>query len=302
MLCGVELREVRVFLTLAEELHFGHTAERLDITHARVSQTIRTLETRVGGRLFERTSRRVRLTALGAQMRDSITPAYEQLERALDEVRETAVGFSGALRIGTYSPINCGPHIVEIVETFTNRHPGCDVAFVDIGLGRDILHPLRAGEVDFLASRLPLTHPDVTVGPVLSREERVLVVALRDPLAQRESISYEELADRAVSDSPSVPRETMDAFVPPRTPSGRLLRRVNCNTVAEALMRAALGELVHPTVRSLNEYVRHPGIAAVPIRDLPPAETALVWLTANRSPKIEAFARAAEDALRLASV
>jgi DNA-binding transcriptional LysR family regulator len=62
---ALELREIRAFLTLAEELHFGRTAERLELTPSRVSQTIRTLETRVGGRLFERTSRRVRLTTTG---------------------------------------------------------------------------------------------------------------------------------------------------------------------------------------------------------------------------------------------
>ena len=49
----LELREIRMFLTLAEELHFGRTAERLGITPSRVSQTIRTLEARLGGRLFE---------------------------------------------------------------------------------------------------------------------------------------------------------------------------------------------------------------------------------------------------------
>jgi DNA-binding transcriptional LysR family regulator len=64
---GVELREIRTFLVLAEELHFGRTAERLRVTPSRVSQTIRTLERRVGGRLFDRTSRSVRLTPVGEQ-------------------------------------------------------------------------------------------------------------------------------------------------------------------------------------------------------------------------------------------
>ena len=63
----VELSEIRVFLGLAEELHFGRTAERLHITPSYASQLIRRLETRLGGRLFDRTSRRVRLTPLGEQ-------------------------------------------------------------------------------------------------------------------------------------------------------------------------------------------------------------------------------------------
>ena len=79
MWSGVELREIRVFLTLAEELHFGRTAERLGITHSRVSQTIQTLEARVGAKLFDRTSRRVALTRLGEQLRAALSPVYREL-------------------------------------------------------------------------------------------------------------------------------------------------------------------------------------------------------------------------------
>ena len=64
---SLELRDIRVFLAVAEELHFGRAAERVGLTSSRVSQTVRLLETRVGGRLFERTSRRVKLTPLGEQ-------------------------------------------------------------------------------------------------------------------------------------------------------------------------------------------------------------------------------------------
>lgn len=59
MLDDVELRELRIFLALADELHFGHTAERLGVSQPRVSEAIRLLERRLGTRLFERTSRRV---------------------------------------------------------------------------------------------------------------------------------------------------------------------------------------------------------------------------------------------------
>jgi hypothetical protein len=63
------------------------------------------------------------------------------------------------------------------------------------------------------------------------------------------------------------------------------------------MIRVALGVQVHPTVRSFLEHHSHPGVTAVPIRDLPPSETALVWLTTNGTPKIDAFARAAADVL-----
>ncbi|MGA2928953.1 MAG: LysR family transcriptional regulator, partial [Solirubrobacteraceae bacterium] len=297
MWTGVELRQIRAFLTLAEELHFARTAERLGLTNSRVSQTIRTLEARIGGRLFERSSRRVELTALGERLRESMTPGYEQIQRAFNEVHEAAVGLTGVLRIGMYTQTTGGPYMVEIVKAFRARHPNCEVVFLDTGLVRGQLDWLRSGEVDLLVMRLPFSSSGVTIGPILSRDQRMLAVAIGHPLAGRGSIVYEELADYPVTDQRSLPREMLDAFIPRRTPSGKLLRRVEIATLAEGLMRVAAGDTVHPTVRSFLEHGRPPGITAVPILDLPPSETALTWLTANQSPKIDAFARAAADVL-----
>src|SRR5919198_3775966 len=70
----VELREIRVFLALCEELHFGRTAQRLQISQTRVSQTVRELEHKLGVRLFERTSRRGGLTAARSPPRPQLPP------------------------------------------------------------------------------------------------------------------------------------------------------------------------------------------------------------------------------------
>jgi DNA-binding transcriptional LysR family regulator len=293
---GMELREIHVFLTLAQELHFGRTAERLRLSPSRVSQTIGTLEARIGGRLFERTSRTVRLTALGEDVLPELERTYRELQRVLRRAAEAATGIAGTLRIGIYA-MSAGPHMPEIVQTFERRHPDCKVEFINIGYDRSYLDLLRDREIDLLATRLPLTEPDVTVGPILSHEERVAIVAKHDPLAQRESISYEDLADRAVSDTPAFPREMIDAFIPPTTPSGRVLKRIANDGSEDTLMRVALGIQVHPTVPSFFDHYTHPGVTSVPIRDLPPSETALAWLTANSSPKVAAFVRTASTVL-----
>ncbi|MFD0853538.1 LysR family transcriptional regulator, partial [Actinomadura adrarensis] len=75
----MELRDIEIFLTLAEELHFGRTATRLRISPARVTQAIQKQERHIGGPLFERTSRTVRLTPLGSQLRDDLRPVYAGL-------------------------------------------------------------------------------------------------------------------------------------------------------------------------------------------------------------------------------
>jgi DNA-binding transcriptional LysR family regulator len=227
----VELRELRVFLAVAEELHFGRAAERLDINRSRVSQIITTLEARIGGRLFERTSRRVRLTPLGEQLLADIEPPYRQLENALEQTREAAAGITGTLRIGAYSVALLGPHLADFIELFEARHPDCHVTYIDTGLDRDYLNWLRAGEVEIVACWLPVSPPEFTVGPVVLRDERVLIVAPDHPLAQRQSVTYEDLADYPVTDVPALNREMMDALIPPLTPSGARLRRVARRTL-----------------------------------------------------------------------
>ncbi|MGH3265413.1 MAG: LysR family transcriptional regulator [Trebonia sp.] len=293
----VELRELRIFLTLADELHFARTAERLHISQSRVSQAVRTLETRVGGALFERTSRRVALTPLGQQMRSEVAPAYERLRQAYEHTRERVTGIAGTLRIGLYTPLSAGPHMVDIVAEFTSRHPGCKAEFVNTGLNEDPLSWVRTGRVDLLAIRLPIDQADIAIGPVLSREERVLLVSRNDPLAKQAEIDYEDIGDRPVSDIPTFPREMMDAYIPPVTGSGRRLRRTVSHTTDEAMMRVAVGEQVHPTVPSWLDHHNHPDVVAVPIRDLPPSETALAWVAAVQSPRVRAFVTVARDVL-----
>jgi DNA-binding transcriptional LysR family regulator len=295
---AVELRELRVFLAVAEELHFGRAAERLQINRSRVSQMISALEAKVGGRLFERTSRRVRLTPIGEQLVREVGGPYRGLEDALAHARQAAVGVAGTLRLGMYLPTNVGPHMPAIVRAFTERHPVCDVEFVNTGMERSDVDALRGGEVDMLATRLPLEAPGITIGPVLSREPRVLAVAKDDPLADRASISYEDISDRTVTDvQPAFPREMIDAFVPPVTPSGKILKRIANRSLEDVLIRVALGVQVHPTVPSFFDHLSHPGITSVPIVDLPPSETALVWMTASSSRKTEEFASIASEVL-----
>lgn len=178
----IEVRDLRCFLALAQELHFGRTAKRLGVTSSRVSQVIRVLERRLGARLFDRSSRDVRLTAAGEKLRASLRPVIEQLDAALADVSEVA----GVVRLGMYTPVNGGPHLVEIIKAFETRHPRCQVEVVDTGLDRDQFDWLRTGEADILAIRLPVTRAGVSIGPVLTTEDRVVAVALDHPLRRRD--------------------------------------------------------------------------------------------------------------------
>ncbi|MFD9124088.1 LysR family transcriptional regulator [Kitasatospora sp. NPDC059571] len=142
----MELRDIEIFLALAEELHFGRTAERLHITPPWVSHAIKKQERRIGAPLFERTSRTVRLTALGSQLRNDLLPARLQIQQALDRAVAEARGITGPLRIG-YSTPWCADLVLRAAEIFRGRHGGCTVQHHEVQFD-DLLGLLRRGEPD----------------------------------------------------------------------------------------------------------------------------------------------------------
>jgi DNA-binding transcriptional LysR family regulator len=296
---AVDLREIRVFLTLAEELHFGRSADRLGVSQSRVSQTVRQLETKLGTPLFLRTSRRVELTRAGAELLEAVRRPHDELAGALREADATSRELTGVLRLALIIPPAGGRHLVEIIATFEARHPGCRVQVRDVVDWPDWLGQLRRGDADLAANRLPLSHGDITIGPVLSREERVLAVARGHPLADRASVTVETLADYRVPRIAGMAEDQYEAYIPRRTPSGREIPRAEASprTLSEIFTLVARGEIVHPTVRSVGEFVRHPDIVFVPIGGLPPSETALVWLRGTRDRRIPAFAATAREVL-----
>lgn len=295
----MEWREIEIFLALAEELHFGRTAQRLYLSQARVSQTVRALENRVGGRLFERTSRQVSLTPLGERLRDDLRPGYDQILRAFASAHDSTRGVSGTLRLGVVSMLVGGPHLTEIMQRFEAEHPLCTVS-VDDSSTLSCLDQLRDGQLDVLAVYLPLTRPDLTVGPVLARQDRALLVPNDHPLARRGHADAEDLADLVLCRYPGLPDEHVDALTPPRTPSGRPTKRIVLDTVhgvVTLLTAVARGVVCHPTTVGFATTFHHPGVTQIPLHGLPPLESALVWNTSRESAVTRAFVTCATEIL-----
>nr|WSX73599.1 LysR family transcriptional regulator [Streptomyces sp. NBC_00899]WSX80338.1 LysR family transcriptional regulator [Streptomyces sp. NBC_00899] len=94
-----ERHELDAFLTLAEELPFGRTAERLHLSTTRVSRTIGELERRIGVPLFNRTSRRVELTAVGRQSAEEVRPSWARIDAAFERAVDTGRGITGTLSV-----------------------------------------------------------------------------------------------------------------------------------------------------------------------------------------------------------
>src|SRR5512133_1480941 len=111
----VELRELRIFLLLAEELHFGRTAARVGLTQSRVSQSVRALERKLGVELAARTSRRVTLTAAGERFRDEVAAALTELEDVLRRTEESSARLIEPVRLGVISAAAVGPRLRSII-------------------------------------------------------------------------------------------------------------------------------------------------------------------------------------------
>ena len=187
------LAQAEAFLILAEELHFGRTAERLILSQARVSRLIASLELEVGGALFERTSRRVRITPLGEHLRNRLSSAIVSLNAGLDETRAMARGVDGRLRIG-FTPTTRVESLGRLIAAFEQSHPGCDVTESEVPLV-DPYTALRNNEIDVLCNWLAVDESDLTAGPLLELHERVLAVASDSPLATREGVSRSKISE-----------------------------------------------------------------------------------------------------------
>lgn len=297
MWADVELREIRAFLVLAEELHFGHSAERLGVTQARVSQVLRGLERKLGQELLHRTSRRVALTPAGERFRAEIGPASDRMSDVLRQFEAERTTLEGTLRVGIVAGPSGGSPLLAVADRFTAAHPDCTVDLHDVALA-DILGTLRRGDVDVLAVRLPLDQPDLVIGPTLSHEPRVLAVNRDHPLAGRREVTLEDIADYKVALFDTLPQELEQALVPSHTPGGRPIERLRrpIRNLGEVAMFVAKGDIVHLTVPSMADYWG-PDIVYIPVSGMPESSEALVWLRRNTDNKVRELARIAREVL-----
>lgn len=288
----MELRDIEIFLTLAEELHFGRAAERLHVSQARVSQAIKAQERRIGGMLFERTSRAVTLTPLGAQLRDDLRAGYDAIHKGVAQATESARGVTGTVRLGVMGMV--GTEIRDVTDAFRDRYPDCDVALREIHFS-DPFAALRAGEVDLALLWRPVREPGLVEGPVLLTEGRVLAVWPGHELADRSSVSIEDFADRVFLDpGPRVPEYWFQSMVPIHTPSGRPVPRGPVvTTFHEVLTRIAAQECLSPLNEHVLRYYSPPGVVFVPVHDAPATEWALVWRRDALHPRGRGFVEVA---------
>jgi DNA-binding transcriptional LysR family regulator len=294
----LERHEVEAFLALAEELHFGRAADRLRVSTTRVSQIIRKLERRVGVPLFDRTSRRVQLTAVGRQLYEDVRPAWEHITASLQRATDAGRGLTGTLRAGFVGAAG-GQLMFRVAELFRDRHRECDVQIREAQIGEAVPWILD-GEVDIALVGYPADAPGLTAGGALISEARMLAVPAEHPLAAQESVSAEDLARIPLIRLPATIPEALRAmWTPDTTPGGR---RIEAGPVAttfqEMLALIGSGRGAFPVGAHVRRYYVRPDVVYVFFSDAPPIEWGLVWRTDNATARVLAFNDASRNVVR----
>ncbi len=260
------LRHIRYFVAVAEELHFRRAATRLNVAQPAISRAIGHLESELGFALFDRTGRRVALTAAGASFLVGCRRLLTGMDTAIDEARDVDAGRIGSLRVG-YTDFAISGALPGILTEFQRLHPGITLK-PRHGVTRDQLIALAEGTLDIGFVTGPIALPGFGQHPIQA-ERLVCVVHEGHRLARRASI---RMADLAGEDFVLGPARDWSHFHQELYP---ICRRAGFspNVVQEAYNSAAILGLVASRMglTILTESVAtpaRPGLVTLPIKGL----------------------------------
>lgn len=281
----LDLRKLRYFVAVAQELHFGRAAEQLHITQPVLSRQIRALEGELRVRLFDRDHRSTELTAAGRQLLEDAVGVLAGAEAACRRVRQAADG-RPCFAIG-FMP---GITVSATVRALTSRHPELVVDMVRTSWD-DQIQVVHDGRVDVSIVRLPVDRRGLTLRPLFS-EPRVAVLPSGHRLAGKASVSIADLVDEPLLQPPDAVPEWRDH--PGRPSDDSEEYRPHFRSVEEKLEHVAAGEGVIVLPESTTAYYTRTDIAYVPIEDIGPHQVCLAWSSARHSPLIDEVAGLAE--------
>jgi DNA-binding transcriptional LysR family regulator len=274
----LEVRELRYFVAVAEELHFGRAAQRLAMAQPPLSRAIRELERRLGVRLLERTTRQVALTPAGEVLLREGRSAIDAVSAAARRTRDAGRPEPG-LRLALKAD-NDGGLLPRILAAYRDETAAVPVELL-LGGRNQQLPALRDGRADVALAPAPVDGTGLDSEPLLT-EPRLVALAADDPLAARDDVRLADLAGRVLPDG--VPADRPDAPAPGPCPALDLVQIFNL---------IELGRIVMFLPESLARRHPRPGLAYRAVVDLPPATLVVAWPRESRSPAVAAFVRAA---------
>jgi len=286
----LDLRLVRSFLLLSEELHFGRAARRLHLTQSALSYQVRRLEATLGVALLVRDGNGVRLTPAGRVLAEEGGRALEAADALVARTRLAAEGMLGELRVGFLAgaALELTP---LILRTFRERHPDVQLVLREHDFG-DPSAGLRSRSSDVAFVRPPFAAQDLELVTLLE-EPRVLVLPDDHPLAAEREVRVEQFAEEPVAVTPH-PDPAFRRFwlaldhrdATPR--SGPVV-----STVEEYFEAVLAGQAVGLAPASVERFFGRPGLAFRPVADLEPCTVALAWRRDDDRALVRGFVDAA---------
>jgi DNA-binding transcriptional LysR family regulator len=276
----MELRYLRYFVAVAEELHFSRAAERLGISQPPLSQQIQALERELGTRLLTRTNRRVELTEAGLVFLDEARDILARTERATRLVSRLGRGEAGQLRIGFTTSVPLSPTLPRTLMRYRQRYPDVELRMHELNSQRQVA-PLLEGDLDIGIMR-PATLPEGLDAFTLIREPLMAVVNEQGPLGGSTlPLTLEALAIHPfVYFSPAAGTGLLDQFnalFAKRGLAPRLVQEVGGPNTIISLVAAGMGVSVLP---ASFQHIRIDNVRYRPLSDADAVSE--VWLTHAR--------------------
>ncbi|MEU2437350.1 LysR family transcriptional regulator [Streptomyces rubradiris] len=282
----MELRTLRYFVAVAEELHFGRAATRLHMSQPPLSRAIKRLEADVGAVLFARSPAGVTLTPAGTVLLGEARALLDHADRV--RVRVSAAAGVTTLTVGILGD-GTDPGVARLAAAYRRHHPGVDIRVRDTDL-TDPTCGLRAGLVDVALTRAPF---DVTALTVRALRTDPVGVVLRadDPLARRDGLRLAELSDRRWFQFPQDTDPIWQSYWNGGRPrQGPVVRAVQ-ECLQAVLWNGTVG--LAPLAHDLPAE-----LAVVPLTDMPPSRVVAVWNEGDTNPLIRSFIEIATTAYR----
>jgi DNA-binding transcriptional LysR family regulator len=293
----MELRRLRYFIAVAEELSFRRAAERLHMAQPPLSAQIKVLEGELAIRLFERSTRSVKLTSAGRVFLEEARAVLMAVERAEQSARRAEHGLAGTLRIGVLTTTRT-PRLARILRSYRHRFPGVQFALFDMTSVEQLQH-LRADQIDVGLLRPPVGFPELETR-FLEESPMLLAAPAGHRLAKLRRIEWRDFHnEQLVMIHPSLQHGYYDRFLALCAKAGATpLVGQYANDINSKMWLISAGFGVAPTTKTISE-VKRPGLV---FRELPSGlslvQTLLVWKRSNDSPVlrnfIECFAQASQ--------
>lgn len=283
---NIELRVLRYFVAVAEELHFGRAAERVLVSQPALSRQIADLEQLLEVRLFERTSRQVRLTEAGAALLVEARRVLVQAERAVEIARRAGQGELGRVRVGFLGSA-CNSVLPPVVRAFRTRYPHVALELNEL-LDDEQVHRLSEGQIDVGFLRAVPDRALLQSEVVLS-EPLAAVLPAHHAFASRASINLAALADEDFILWPRAEAvESYDEIIAACRQAGFSPRIVLASARAPAILGLVAAELGVSVLADSYRNLGRVGVKFVPLNGLT-STLRMVWSLDNLRPALARF-------------